>query len=174
MADVEFIFEDNMAKVLKATDDAIEAALLEAAAELVSQTARNTRVDTGELKGSWKANVSQTSDGYEAVIGSPLENAIWEEFGTGEHCLPESGKSGRKGYWVFVKGASASENSHSNGGKAYSLKEAKQVMAILRSKGLEAYYTNGKKPSRAFWKAFTQTKPKIEKHFQETFAVKFD
>ena len=169
MADV--IFEDNTAKILRATDDAIEAALLEAAAEIVSQTARNTRVKEGQLKGSWQANVSQTADGYEAVIGSPLENAIWEEFGTGEHCIPESGKTGRKGYWVFVKG---SDGKSSHTGKSYTLKEAKRVMAIMRSKGLDAYYTNGKKPSRAFWKAFTQTKPKIEKHFQETFNVKFN
>ena len=172
MADVEFSFEDNTVKVLKATDDAIEAALLEAAAEIVSQTARNTRVDTGQLKGSWQANVNKTADGYEAVIGSPLENAIWEEFGTGEHALPEGG-GGRKGYWVFVKGSSDSENSKSNGGKSYSLKEAKRVMAILRSKGLDAYYTNGKKPRRALWKAFNKTKPKIIKHFQDSFGAKF-
>lgn len=174
MADV--IFEDNTVKILKMTDDAIEAALLEVSAEIVSQTARNSRVDTGQLKGSWKANVNKTATGYEAVIGSPLENAIWEEFGTGEHCLPESGKTGRKGYWVFVKGASDSDSKGSSiyGGKAYSLEEAKKVMAILRSKGLEAYYTKGKKPKRAFWKAFTKTKPKIIKYLQETLGAKFN
>ena len=171
MADIEFSFEDNTVKVLKATDDAIEAALLEAAAEIVSQTARNTRVDTGQLKGSWQANVKKTANGYEAVIGSPLENAIWEEFGTGEHALPEGGGGRKGGYWVFVKGADG-KSSHT--GKTYTLKEAKRVMAIMRSKGLDAYYTNGKKPKRAFWKAFNKTKSKIIKHFQNSFGAKFN
>lgn len=96
MADV--IFEDNTAKVMRAFNDAIDAALLEASAEIVSQTARNTRVDTGELKSSWKANVSEVAGGYEAVIGSTLENAIWEEFGTGEYALNGDGRKGGWGY----------------------------------------------------------------------------
>ena len=96
MANVKF--EDNTAIVTSEINQKIEAALLECAAELVSQTARNTRVDTGQLKSSWASNVSQTSDGYEAAVGSPLENAIWEEFGTGEHALKGNG---RKGEWVY-------------------------------------------------------------------------
>lgn len=127
MADVEFSFEENTVKILKVTEDSIEAALLEAAAEIVSQTAQNTRVDTGQLKGSWKANVSKTANGYEAVIGSPLENAIWEEFGTGEQSI--TGK-GRKNW-------------------------------------------HGKSASRAFWKAYIKTKPKIQKHFEEKFNAVF-
>lgn len=33
----------------------------------------------------------------EAVIGSPLENALWEEFGTGEHSINGNGRKGWKG-----------------------------------------------------------------------------
>lgn len=77
MADIEFV--DNSIKVNRAIEDAIGAFLLEASGELVSQTARNTPVDTGQLKGSWKANVDESAG--EAVIGSELENAIWNEFG---------------------------------------------------------------------------------------------
>ena len=98
MAKSEVEFIDNKVKVIDRTENAIEAALLECAAEIVSQTARNTRVDTGQLKSSWKANVDQSGDGFEAVIGSPLENAIWEEFGTGEHALEGNG---RKGGWFY-------------------------------------------------------------------------
>lgn len=95
MADI--IFKDNRVQILKKTEDAIEATLLECAAEIVSQTARNTRVDTGHLKGSWQANVEKTAEGYEAVIGSPLENAIWEEFGTGEQAINGNGRKGWHG-----------------------------------------------------------------------------
>lgn len=35
----------------------------------------------------------------EVKIGSPLENAIWEEFGTGEYAL---NGDGRKGGWFYV------------------------------------------------------------------------
>lgn len=121
-------FEDNTLKVIDKTDNAIEAALLECAAELVSQTARNTRVDTGQLKNSWKANVKKKGKGFEAVIGSPLENAIWEEFGTGEHALEGNG---RQGGWFY-------EDEEGNG-----------------------HFTHGKKPSRAFWHAYTSLKPKL-------------
>lgn len=92
-------FVDNSMEVINNAENAIEAVLLECAAELVSQTARNTRVDTGQLKNSWKAIVHKKGNGFEAVIGSTLENAIWEEFGTGEHALKGNG---RKGGWYYV------------------------------------------------------------------------
>lgn len=168
--DVQFSYEDNSVKIITATSNAIEAAMLEACAEIVSRTARNTRVKTGKTKGSWAADVKKTPDGYLGIIGSPDENAIWEEFGTGEWAM---NKDGRQGYWVFVKGAGGGQKSK-NPGKVYSKEEAKQVMAILRSKGLDAYYTEGKKPTRAFWNAYEKTKPKIAKYFMAKFGMTFD
>lgn len=97
MADVEFNFEDNTVKVLKALDDAVGKFLIEASSELVSQAARNSRVKTGQLKGSWAANIDESAG--EATIGSPLENAIWEELGTGEYAAEGNG---RKGGWVYT------------------------------------------------------------------------
>lgn len=70
--------------------------LHEASGEVVSAAARNSRVDTGQLKSSWKASVSEASK--QAVVGSPLENAIWEEFGTGEYALHGDG---RRGGWFY-------------------------------------------------------------------------
>ena len=93
MAESKVYFEDNTLKIIDATEDAIEATLLECAAEIVSATARNTRVDTGHLKNSWASHVSKTSTGYEAVIGSPLENAIWEEFGKKFLCRIKIGQN---------------------------------------------------------------------------------
>lgn len=98
--DVEF--QDNSMEVKRAIEQACEAWLEEAAGELESATKRNqTRVDTGQTKGSWTHKVDAASQ--KAVVGSPLENAIWEEFGTGEYALEGNG---RKGGWTYkdVKG----------------------------------------------------------------------
>lgn len=99
MADIQFNFKDHRVEVKRAMTDAMDGVLLEVSAELVSQTARNTAVDTGQLKGSWAANVTKDGEKYTAIIGSPLENAIWEEFGTGEYALKGNG---RKGGWFYV------------------------------------------------------------------------
>lgn len=132
MADV--IFEDYTARVEKALDDRGVAALEEAAGEIESQTKRNTRVKTGKTKNSWRHKVDKPT--MTAHIGSDYENAIWEEFGTGEHAL---GGKGRKGGWFYVD-----------------------------EKG-KGHFTYGKKPSRAFFKAYTSLKPRIIKMMQERF-----
>lgn len=97
--DVKFNFEDNRVEVLNAFEDAINAFLLEASAEIVAQTARRTPVDSGELKGSWAAVVDEAD--HIATVGSPLENAIWTELGTGEHALEGNGRKG--GWWYQDK-----------------------------------------------------------------------
>lgn len=89
------VFEDNSISVKGAISGACRAWLEEAAGELEAQAKRNqTRVDTGATKGGWTHRVLSDS---EAVVGNPLENAIWEEYGTGEYAL----KGGRKGGWSY-------------------------------------------------------------------------
>ena len=95
MADVKF--EDFTIKVLGAMEDSINAVLEEVAGELETQAANNTRVDTSQTKNAWSHYVDDAK--HEATIGNPLENAIWEEFGTGEHALKGNG---RKGGWSYV------------------------------------------------------------------------
>ena len=92
MAEVEFI--DNRIKVKKAIADITYSALEEAAGELESQVKRNTRVKTGKTKNSWQHKVLENT----AYIGSSYENAIWEEFGTGDYALNDDG---RKGGWFY-------------------------------------------------------------------------
>lgn len=94
MAHVEFT--DNTIQVQDAISDKIYAVLEECAAELEAQAARNTRVDTGQTKGNWQHVVAESEN--TAYIGNPLENAIWEEFGTGEYALEGDG---RKGGWTY-------------------------------------------------------------------------
>ena len=97
MADEGIQFEDNRAKVEEAMAEKAIAFLYEAVAELQSQTARNSRVDTRQTKGSWDAHVDEAT--LEGMVGSALENAIWEEFGTGEYAL---NGDGRKGGWAYT------------------------------------------------------------------------
>lgn len=90
-------FEDYSIQVIAALDDATIAWLYEAGGELEAQTKRNSRVGrTKQTKGSWTYIVDE--DKGECTVGSPLENAIWEEFGTGEFALHGDG---RKGGWVY-------------------------------------------------------------------------
>ena len=95
MADVQF--HDFSIEVMGAIDDKINAALEECAGELESAAKRNTRVDTSQTKNNWRHYVDDAK--HEATIGNPLENAIWEEFGTGEHALKGNG---RQGGWYYV------------------------------------------------------------------------
>lgn len=127
-------FQDFSIKVKAAMNDQINAVLEECAGEIESQTKRNTRVDTGKTKNSFQHRVD--TDSHTAYIGSNYENAIWEEFGTGEHALEGNG---RKGGWAYVD---EQGNRH---------------------------FTFGKKPSRAFWKAYTSLKNAIIKRFQDVF-----
>lgn len=92
-------FEDNRVRVKQALSDAGEAFLHEAAGELQARTRRNSRVDTGQTKGSYEYKIDAGSEEQTCQIGSNLENAIWEEFGTGEYALHGDG---RKGGWVYV------------------------------------------------------------------------
>ena len=104
----EVRFKDNSIQVKRALEGAIEAYLNEAGGEVVSQTKRNTPVDTGQLKGSWDYVVDMSK--RKCTIGSPLENAIWTELGTGEFALNGDGRKGgwkykdKKGEWHFTRG----------------------------------------------------------------------
>lgn len=88
-------FNDYSGKVKAKLGENCEAFLLEATAEIASQAADNSPIDTGQLKGSWSTEV----DGNTGYVGSGLEYAIWQEFGTGEYALEGNG---RKGGWFYV------------------------------------------------------------------------
>ena len=123
-------FEDYTIEVQTKLGDLIEPTLAEVAGEIVSQTKRNSRVDTGNTKNSFQYKVSGSAMAgeYHAYIGSNAENAIYEEFGTGEYAI---NGDGRKGGWTY--------------------KDAKG----------DYHYTTGKKPSRAFFKAYTALKNRV-------------
>lgn len=101
-------FESYKDKCSDAMKAAAVAWLHEAAGEVEAQVKRNTAVDTGQLKGSWKYVVD--TEKLEAQVGSPLDNAIWEEFGTGQFALNGNGRKtpwiykDRKGKWIKTIG----------------------------------------------------------------------
>lgn len=90
-------FKDFSFKVKDAMSDKILAVLEECAGELESQVKRNSRVKTGKTKNSFRHHVDGGTN--TAYIGSNDENAIWEEFGTGEFALKGNG---RRGGWTYV------------------------------------------------------------------------
>ena len=90
-------FTDNSAKVKGVLNDAVMEYLYEAGGELEAQVKRNSKVGhTGQTKNAWTYAVDESKG--ECVVGNPLENAIWEEFGTGEFALHGDG---RKGGWHY-------------------------------------------------------------------------
>lgn len=94
MADIEF--KDNRIEVKRAIKGKIGKCLVEVSSLVVTQVAKNTIRKTGQLRNSWKANINESEN--EAIIGSELENAIFEEFGTGEYAL---NGNGRKTPWWY-------------------------------------------------------------------------
>lgn len=97
MADIKF--NDYSVEVIAALEKLSQNVLEEVSGELESQVKRNTAVDTGQTKNSWTHYVTKVGDGHKATIGSPLQNAVWEEFGTGDYALHGNG---RKGGWFYV------------------------------------------------------------------------
>lgn len=148
-------FYDYSVNVKSAIKEKALAFLKEIGGEIRSQASRNSRRKSSQTAGKFEYKVDK--ENMAVHIGSDYWNAIYEEFGTGEHAI---NGDGRKGYWIFVKSNGAPRVP--KGGKTYTKKEARRIMAILRSKGIEAYYTNGKKANRALFKAFTTTEPRIE------------
>ena len=149
MANVEF--EEFSASVKDLMSELLGNALDEIGAEIESQAARNTRVDSGETKRKWDHLVEQNEQEAKVTIGNPLENAIWEEFGTGEYALNGDGRRG--GWYIFADDAP---------------ELAKYNMKVVYGKdGKKFYYTKGKPPSRALYKAWEQNKSKVQEHIKD-------
>ncbi len=93
-------FTDNSSRVETEIEDAVKAYLYEMGGELQSRIQRNSRVDTGQTKGSYSYKVIMDSKVGTCYVGSNYENAIYEEYGTGQYAL---NGDGRKGSWKYVK-----------------------------------------------------------------------
>lgn len=156
-----FEFQDFTIKVTEEMNEALIAALYEAAGELENMTIDNSR--QGHKYGDryatqlWSHSVDEGK--MEAHVGSQHEAGFWEEFGTGEHAL---NNDGRKGWWVYVEGQDSG-----SGGKSYATREeAEDAAEFLRKVAkLDAYATNGIEPNRPLFRAFQSAQHVVQSIF---------
>ena len=132
-------FKDNSNAVKKMLERLCIAAVTEAGIELLEQVQKNTKVVTGRTKESWQMDTKENSQGVAVCVGSNYENAIWEEFGTGEYALHGDGRKGGwvyqapKGEFYFTKGKTPNRPMY-NAFTALKNKLIKRYADILRSK----------------------------------------
>lgn len=136
MTDNDVVFECNLGEALKNMNNAAVAFLHEASGELESQVKVNTRVDTTQTKNHWTYRVDEQN--LTSTIGNPMENAIWEEFGTGQYALRGNG---RNSPWRF------------------------------RDRHGRWWTTSGKRGTRAFYRAFKTTAPRIQSEMVRRFKL---
>lgn len=143
MSDIKF--EDYSIQCKATINSATKNWLTECSSEVVSQASRQSRRDLGQLQGSWNYKVSESNDSLESQVGSPLENALWEEFGTGQYAA----NGGRQGGWYIHESKLTPK--------------AKSKMKKVRGKnGQIFYYTKGKYPQHTLQKIFDTNREKFK------------
>lgn len=158
-------FKDFSMNVIGELNDGTIAALYECVHEIQAQAQRTCQMedDAGKrLKGSYGVNVDETKG--VGMVGTPLEEGYWEEFGTGEHAdtAKNGGKLGRQGWWVYVKGQGPSAKVSAE----YRDKdEAEAVAESMRADGLDAYATNGRDPHYTLERSFQAKSQWVEDRF---------
>lgn len=143
---VSIEFTDNSNKTKAEIEEAIKRALTKIGITAENHAVDNIRSTVKQSKGTLANSIDSKVVDDTVYVGSNLEYAIYNEFGTGVY-----GENKTSGYWVYVSG-SESKNDKAKG-KRYSLQEAKKIVHYLREKGLEAYYTQGMKPKHFLKKA---------------------
>lgn len=131
-------FTDNSDEVLSAMREAAARALEKCglvAEGYAKKLCGGFKHTTGNLRGSISHSVDEGK--MEAYVGTNSEYAPYVELGTGKYY-----PGGRPGWWVYVDGESTKKGPKNM--RTYTYDEAKQIMAILRSKGLDAHMTEGR------------------------------
>ena len=148
---------DGVLERLEGIADAAKAKqALNKACLLIERQAKINAQALSEGDGTLAGSITSRVEDYSGVIYTPLFYAPYVEYGTGIEA--ESGKGRQDVPWVYVK------HSGKEGGsaqKSYTLDEAKNTVAYLRSKGLEAYYTYGQKPQPFMRPALDDNREKI-------------
>lgn len=140
-------FKDNSVKIVEALGNGLLAFMHEVGGEIQSQTVKNSRSDRGNTKGSYGYRVRESAHESEVQVGSDMENAIWEEFGTGEYALHGDG---RKGGWYIPE-------------EKLNEKAKSRMKKVIGKNGKVFYYTKGKTPNQPLKKAFDKTAPMVKK-----------
>lgn len=146
--EINVTITDNTGLVREALAEAMENALTAIGSTAERYAKEETPVDLGRLRDS----MTHVVQGDSVYIGTNVEYAKYVELGTGVYA---SNGDGRKGWWVYVVGGD--ENYQSESKKTfYTEQEARRIAAFLRSKGLDAYATNGMKPKHMIRRAVTE------------------
>ena len=165
MAEVEFKGLDKIiAKLDKMQDTSTVISAMQDACDLVEGSAKGKAPkDTEALRRSITNRVEVIGNEVNGIVFTPLEYAPYIEYGTGLYA--ENG-NGASGYWVYV-GDKDYDPDRKKSHKRYTLEEAKQIVAIMRSKGLKAYYTNGMHPQPFMRPALKENEQNIKKKLKE-------
>ena len=141
------IAEDNREEILRDLELRITAGLEAAGQQAVSYAKNNITAGTPRNQSSWytgkgtlRNSIAHTVRDNTCYVGTNLEYAIYNEYGTGKYA---DGGKGRKGWWVFVPNSNVKG---SNKGKTYTKEQAARIVAILQGKGIDAHMTEGIKP----------------------------
>lgn len=162
MADMSFVITgDYSDEVVRTANTRIRAALEAIGIQAVSHAQQNVTKGVPRTKGSWyvpkgaaglRGSISHQVKILDSAvyIGTNNEHAAYNEYGTGK--FASDGK-GRKGWWVYVPNSTVKgKNSH----KIYTEAEARKIVAIMRSEGLDAHMTQGMKPLHFLKNAVTE------------------
>ena len=131
---------------------------------LVERQAKINAQGLSEGDGTLAGSIASRIDDYEGVVYTPLFYAPYVEYGTGIEAEHPT-KPGRQDVpWVYVE---HSGEPRQGAQKSYTLEEAKQAVAILRGKGLEAHYTYGQKPQPFMRPALDDNRDRIVEILRE-------
>jgi hypothetical protein len=146
-------FQDFSFTVKAELNDATIGWAQETGNEIAAQAQRNCKMEDDEgkqLKGSYKCQAGNTDGEFQ--VGSPLESAYWEEWGTGEYAAHGDG---RKGWWIYCP----DQESMGGGATYYDEMEAMMMAAYIQQVYKKrAYVTNGRKPNYTLEHAFDAVK----------------
>lgn len=140
---MSYTLNDYTAQFLSNYNAAILRALERIGLEAEGNAIELVPVDTSNLRQSITHKVDPSEK--KVYVGSNEEYAAYVECGTGKYYDGSLGGSGHPGWWVYVKGSDRKKGDTGTG-KVYTFQEAARVVAILRSKDLDAYMTEGQKP----------------------------
>ena len=172
---LEFTIIDNSKEVLDALERQVEAGLEGVGIQCEGYAQDIINAGVPRHGGSWYTSKGGAGlrgsithkvkmDEKAVYVGTNNDHAIYNELGTGS--FAESG--GRQGWWVYVPGGG---KSGTNTGKVYTEQKARQIVAILKSKGLDAHMTKGMKPLHFLKKAagdhIEEYKQIIKEHLQK-------
>lgn len=164
-------YTNNSVQVIGALKEAVKRWLYESGGEFQARLIRNSRTRTGQTKGSYQYHVDEVNNICE--VGSALQNAVWEEFGTGEYAVNNDGR--KKGWWIKV-GNGPNEIPQSVVDKykwvkyRYENGDTGHGKKLRRGgkRGQLAYvFTYGKKPTRPMQRAFDSLKQPVEKRLEQ-------